>query len=114
MEEVDEKVSAQTRMKMKQAFKKSASKRKIGMKKALNKPASPEKLKGMAMKKARDMIAAKILKNKDKSDLGFAAKDKLEKQLNKKKAVIAKLAKKILPKVKSDNKEKVAKHKASK
>ena len=106
---LDEVMSKATRMKkarmMKMKGKMIAKKRKIAMKRK----ASPEKLKKRAMKKARDIVAKKILKDKDKSDLSMAAKETLEKRLAKKKAVIAKIAKKILPKIRSAENERLAK-----
>ena len=109
---LNEALSAKSRMKMKQAFKKSAAKRKIGMKKSAKKLKNPEKLKKTAMKKARDMVAKKIMKGKDKKDMSFAQRQSLEKKLNKKKGAIAKLAKKIKGKVKMDDKERVKKARA--
>ena len=106
---LDEVMSKATRMKkarmMKMKGKMIAKKRKIAMKRK----ASPEKLKKRAMKKARDIIAKKILKDKDKSDLSMAGRETLEKKLAKKKAVIAKIAKKILPKIRSAENERLAK-----
>ena len=67
--------------------------------------------KATRMKKARDIVAKKILKDKDKSDLSIAAKETLEKRLAKKKAVIAKIAKRILPKVRDAENERLAKKK---
>ena len=108
---LDEVMSKATRMKkarmMKMKGKMIAKKRKIAMKRK----ASPEKLKKRAMKKARDIIAKKILKDKDKSDLSMAGRETLEKKLAKKKAVIAKIAKKILPKIRKAEAERLAKQK---
>ena len=106
---LDEIMSKMVRMKkarmMKVKGKQIARKRKIAMKRKAN----PEKLKKRAAKKARDIIAKKILKDKDKSDLSIAAKETLEKRLDKKKAVIAKIARKILPKIRSAENERLAK-----
>ena len=106
---LDEIMSKMVRMKksrmMKMKGKQIARKRKIAMKRKAN----PEKLKKRAMKKARDIIAKRILKDKDKSDLSIAGKENLEKKLAKKKAVIAKIAKKILPKIRSAENERLAK-----
>jgi len=110
--ELDEALNAKQRMKMKQAFKKSAAKRKIGMKKSKKKLKDPEKLKKTANKKARDIIAKKIMKGKDKADMSFAQRTSLEKKLNKKKGAIAKLAKKLKHKVKKADKERVKKARA--
>ena len=106
---LDEVMNKMARMKrsrmMKTKGKQIARKRKIAMKRKAN----PEKLKQRAMKKARDIVAKKILKDKDKSDLSLAAKETLEKRLDKKKAVIAKIAKRILPKVRKAENERLAK-----
>ena len=106
---LDEIMSKAARMKrsrmMKMKGKMIARKRMISMKRK----ASPEKLKKRAMKKARDIIAKKILKDKSKSDLSLAGRETLEKKLAKKKAIIAKIAKKILPKIRSAENERLAK-----
>ena len=108
---LDEIMSKSTRMKkarmMKMKGKQIARKRKIAMKRK----ASPEKLKKRAAKKARDIIAKRILNDKKKSDLSLAGRETLEKKLAKKKAVIAKIAKKILPKIRSAENERLAKKK---
>ena len=106
---LDEIMTKMARMKrsrmMKMKGKMIARKRMISMKRK----ASPEKLKKRAMKKARDIVAKKLLKDKDKSDLSIAGRETLEKKLAKKKAVIAKIAKKILPKIRSAENERLAK-----
>jgi hypothetical protein len=111
---LDEVMNKMARMKrsrmMKTKGKQIARKRKIAMKRKAN----PAKLKTRAMKKARDIVAKKILKDKDKSDLSLAAKETLEKRLEKKKAVIAKIAKRILPKVRSAENERLAKRREKK
>ena len=106
---LDEIMTKMARMKrarmMKVKGKQIARKRKLAMKRK----ADPEKLKTRAMKKARDMVAKKLLKDKDKSDLSISGKENLEKRLAKKKAVIAKIAKRILPKVRKAENERLAK-----
>ena len=106
---LDEVMSKMVRMKkarmMKVKGKQIARKRKIAMKRK----ADPEKLKTRAMKKARDMVAKKLLKDKDKSNLSISGKENLEKRLAKKKAVIAKIAKRILPKIRKAENERLAK-----
>jgi|TARA_R110000737_G_scaffold51506_3_gene72876 hypothetical protein len=102
-----EAASAKTRMKMKIAMKKNKAKIAIGRKKAAKKLASPEKLKSKAEKQARGLMLKKILKDRDKSDLSFSARQGVEKQLDKKKGAIKKLAKKLLPKVKAQDRAKL-------
>jgi hypothetical protein len=110
-EEWQEAFTMQQRIKAKATFKKNKSKIELGRKKAAKKLASPEKLKARAEKQARNMIAKKILKDKDKNDLGFAGRQGLEKQLDKKKGAIHKLATKLLPSIKVADREKLHKNK---
>ena len=106
---LDEVMSKMVRMKkarmMKTKGKQIARKRKIAMKRKAN----PEKLKKRSAKKARDIVAKKILKDKSKSDLSISGKENLEKRLAKKKGVIAKIAKRILPKIRKAENERLAK-----
>ena len=110
---LDEIMSKMARIKrarmMKTKGKMIARKRKIAMKRK----ASPEKIKKRAAKKARDIITKKILKDKSKSDLSLAGRERLEKRLAKKKTIIAKIAKKILPKVRKAENERLAKRKGN-
>lgn len=103
----DEAVTMATRMKMKAAMRKNKAKIAIGRKKAAKKLKSPDKLKTTARRKARDIIIAKLLKNKKKSDLSFAARQDLEKRVAKKQGAILKISKKLLPKIKQADREKV-------
>ena len=88
-EVLDEVMTKMARMKrsrmMKVKGKQIARKRKIAMKRKAN----PAKLKTRSMKKARDIVAKKLLKDKDKSDLSISGKENLEKRLAKKKLVIS-------------------------
>ena len=105
----DEAMSMATRMKMKAAFRKNKTKIALGRKKAAKKLASPDQLKQRAVKQARNLIIKKILKDKGKGDLSFAARSELEKKVSKKKGKIMKLAKKLLPAVKKADKAKLRK-----
>jgi hypothetical protein len=90
---------------MKRLAPRMAMKRKITMKKKAN----PEKIKGRAEKQARDIIRKKLLKDVDYNSLGFAQKVALDKRVEKKKAGIKKLAKKLIPKVKKAEQERLKK-----
>ena len=106
---LDEVMSKSARMKKSRTMKAKsgqiARKRKISMKRKAN----PEKLKLRAIKKAREIITKKILKDRSKSDLSLSGKEALEKKLSKKKSVIQRIAKKLLPKVKQAEAERIAK-----
>ena len=111
IETQDEALSKAARMKksrlMKMKGKMIAKKREISMKRK----ASPEKIKKRAMKKARDILAKKILKDRSKSDLSLSGKEGLEKKLNAKTAIIKKIAKKLIPQIKKAETERLAKMK---
>jgi hypothetical protein len=81
---------------MKRLAPKIAMKRKIAMKKKAN----PEKLKIRAMKQARDAVRAKFVKGKSYQELSYSEKIQLDKKVEKKQALIKKIAKKLLPKIK--------------
>lgn len=109
--EFDEALTNLQRQKAKQTFRKNKAKIALGKKKAAKKIASPEQLQKRADKAARDILVKKITKDKDKSDLSFAQRANIEKQLEKKKAAIKKIAKKLLPKLRIADREKKAKAK---
>ena len=81
---------------MKRLAPKIAMKRKIAAKKKAN----PEKLKVRAMNHARDAVRAKFVKGKSYQELSYSEKIQLDKKVEKKQAMIKKIAKKLLPKIK--------------
>lgn len=105
-EYLEEAMTLQQRMKAKQTFRKNKSKIAMGKKRAEKRIASPEKLKLRARKAARKAVEKKLLKNKTKDELSFSARQELEKKVDKKKALIARLAKKLLPAIKKAEREK--------
>jgi len=88
---------------MKRLAPKIAMKRKIAAKKKAN----PEKLKVRAMKQARDAVRAKFVKGKSYQELSYSEKIQLDKKVEKKQALIKKIAKKLLPKIKKAEAERV-------
>jgi hypothetical protein len=82
---------------------------KIARKKAiaLKKKASPEKILKRAEKAAKEIIRNKILKDKKYQDLEAGQKALVDKKVEKKKAAIKKIAKKILPKIKKKEVERL-------
>ena len=81
------------------SLKKNKAKIAIGRKKLARKIADMETLKKRARKQARNLLLKKITKDIPKGELSFARRQSIEKQLDKKKAVVDKIAKKLLPKV---------------
>ena len=94
---------------MKRLAKKIARKKKIAMRKM----ASPEKLERRARKLARKILTKKILKNRTPSDLSYAEREKLEIKLKKKAGAIARIAKKLKPKVKKAEMERLKRARGS-
>ena len=109
-----EAITMATRMKMKAAMRRNKGKIKLGRKKAAKKLASPEKLKQRSRKQAREVIIKKLLKDKKKSDLSYAARQDLEKRVAKKQGAILKIAKRLLPKLKVKERERLKAYKAQK
>jgi hypothetical protein len=94
---------ARSRM-MKRLAPRIKAKRKIAMKKK----ASPEKIKSRAEKKAREIVRQKFLaKGQNYATLSFAQKIQLDKKVEKKKALIKKIAKKLIPKIKKQEAERI-------
>lgn len=92
---------------MKAKSKIIARKRKI----ALRKRAGVEKIKQRANKAARKIIQDKLLKNRDKDELSFTGRERLEKMVDKKQPLIKKIAKKLLPAMRKKESERLQKRK---
>jgi len=90
---------------MKRLAPKIARKKKIAMKKK----ASPEKLIGRAEKAAKEIIRNKLVKGKKYADLPFAQRELIDKKVEKKKDAIKKIAKKLLPKIRKQEVERLKK-----
>ena len=90
---------------MKRLAPKIARKKAIAMKKK----ASPEKLIGRAEKAAKEIIRNKLIKGKKYADLPFAQRELIDKKVEKKKDAIKKIAKKLLPKIRKQEVERLKK-----
>lgn len=104
---VDEALTQSQRLKLKAVMRKNKAKIRLGQKRARKRLASDEKLKKRAEKQARNILVKRITKDKDKSDLTYAARANIEKQLEKKKGAIKRIARKLLPIVKKADREKL-------
>ncbi len=106
--QIQEVMSAATRRKMKQAFKKNKAKIMRGRKKAAKRPQTqPGQIIKKAEKMARKTFEKKLLKGKSKSEIGMGGKVALEKQMAKKAGAIKKLAKKLKKIVLKKEKDKI-------
>lgn len=100
-DDINEVLNLQQRMKKRQVAKRIKGKLKIGRKKAKFKMANQKKLKNRAQKQARQIMRGKLAGTigKDYKNLGFSQRAGVDKKLVNKKSVIARLAKRLLPKV---------------
>ena len=105
--ELEEVLDIQTRMKMKASMRKNKAKIALGKRRAARKIADVERLKKRARRKARNAILNKILKGKDKSELSYGARASIEKRVNKRAALIQRMAKKLLPQVRKADRDKM-------
>lgn len=65
------------------------------------------RLKKVAQKAARNTIRKKIIKDKDWNSLSFSERERVERLIDKKKGLLKKLSKRLLPKIRSKEVERV-------
>ena len=108
---LDEVLNVQQRLKRKAMMKRIKGKIKLGRRRAKYKIANPDKLKKRSQKKAREIIRARIAGSQGKmyKDLPLAGRMQVDKRVEKKKDIITRLAKRMLPKVKKAEMERVKK-----
>lgn len=95
----DEALDMTQRLARKRAFKKNKAKIALGRKRAEKRMANMDTLKKRAQKAARNTLLKKLTKDVPKDELSLSRRQDIEKRLDKKKPVIDKLAKKLLPQV---------------
>jgi hypothetical protein len=88
---------------MKRIGSRMKNKRKLSMRKK----SSPEKIKEKAERKARNIVREKLAGGKSHHDLSATEKMKLDKKLETKGALIKKIAKKLIPKIKKMEAERI-------
>jgi len=112
--ELNEALNIQQRMKRKQIMRRLKNRIMRGRKIAMRRKANPEKLRKRAQKQARNLIRKRIVRGKEYSDLTFGQKQNIDKRLVSKKAIIARLAKRFIPKVRSKEAERMRKRRENK
>tara|TARA_B100001057_G_C22136328_1_gene676455 strand:- start:47 stop:442 length:396 start_codon:yes stop_codon:yes gene_type:complete len=110
-EEVNELLTIQQRVKLKQAIRRNKAKIQMGAKRARRKIADLDTLRKRSVKQAKNVLIKKFLKNKSKQDLSYAARGALEKKLARPgaKSAIQRLARKLLPQVRQKDRNKLRK-----
>jgi len=110
-DEVNELLTIQQRVKLKQAIRRNKAKIQMGAKRARRKIADLDTLRKRSVKQAKNVLIKKFLKNKSKQDLSYAARGALEKKMARPgiKNAIQRLAKKLLPSVRQKDRNKLRK-----
>ena len=106
---LNEVLTIQQRVKLKQALRRNKAKIKLGAARARKRIASLDVLRKRSVRQAKNVFVKKFLKNKSKADLSYAARGALEKRLKTKSSAIARLAKKLLPSVRQKDRNKLRK-----
>lgn len=102
-------VSLQTRRKMKQSAKRTAKKRAKMRQRKAKFMKGKKQLQAKSEKQAKMVLRKKMLGDVDWSSLSMTAKMQLDKRLEKKAKSIKKIAKKLYPKIKQAEKERIQK-----
>lgn len=99
-------LSRAARRKMKQVAKKTAKKRAMKRKMRAKRKKNTGQLKSAANKAAKNAIVKKLT-GKKMSQMSISEKERIEKKLSTKKGLIQKVARKMLPKIKKKERERI-------
>lgn len=114
IEELDEDISAQSRLKRRQGFARFKGKRNTikGMK--LKRTSTPDTLKARAESAARRSLYARLLRGRDKSSLSASEKNRIEKQVKSMKAVQSTLVLRMIPKIRAIEQKRLKNYRSAK
>lgn len=107
-EQLDEKLSAQARLKKRQSFARGKGKRTTAKSIKLRRASTPEILQKRAQLAARRAIYQRMLRGRDKSTLSASEKDRIEQQVARMKNIQASIATRMVPKMRSIEQKRLA------
>lgn len=107
-EEINEAISASSRLKRRQQFSRFKAKRNIAKGMKLRRASDPLTLQKRAKQAARRAIYKRFLKGRNKSQLSAAEKDRLESQVSRLKSVMSTIAQRMLPRIRSIEQKRLA------
>ncbi len=107
-EQLDEVMSRQARLKASQRMKRMSKRIQMAKKRALKRAPTMDVIKKRAQKQARDQMYQKWTKGVPKSDLSIGRRAELEKRLKKAKPKVDRLAKKLVPAIRTQDRERRA------
>ena len=105
---LQEKLSVQSRLRKRQAFSRFRGKRNSAKGIKIKRASSMEVLKKRAVGAARRSLYKRILRNRDKSSLSASEKDRVEQQVGRLKFMQTALATRLLPKMRSIEQKRLA------
>lgn len=98
-DDVKEALDVTARRKKALLMKKNKARVQMGQKRAKKKIADPKRIKRRAQRQARQQIFNKLSKNVGRQNMSLARRREVEKRVDKQKAKVNRLAKKLVPKV---------------
>lgn len=104
---IEKPLTPMQRIKRARVMKRLAPKLKMKRKIAAKKKASPEKIKKRAQKQARDIVRDKLTGGKNYHAMSYSQKFAVDQKLQAKSAVVKKIAKKLIPKLKKAEAERL-------
>ena len=107
-EQLDEKISAQSRLKRRQSFARGKGKRTTAKSIKLRRASTPETLQKRAQLAARRAIYQRFLRGRDKSALSASEKDRIEQQVKGMKNIQSSIATRMVPKMRSIEQKRLA------
>lgn len=107
-EQLDEKISAQSRLKRRQSFARGKGKRTTAKSIKLRRASTPETLQKRAQLAARRAIYQRFLRGRDKSSLSASEKDRIEQQVKGMKNIQSSIATRMVPKMRSIEQKRLA------
>jgi hypothetical protein len=107
-EQLDEKISAQSRLKRRQGFARGRTKRNTSKGIKLRRASTPAILQKRAQLAARRAIYQRLLRGRDKSSLSASEKDRVEQQVKSMKNIQVSIATRMVPKMRSIEQKRLA------
>jgi hypothetical protein len=107
-EQLDEKISAQSRLKRRQGFSRGKTKRNTSKGIKLRRASTPAILQKRAQLAARRAIYQHLLRGRDKSSLSASEKDRVEQQVKNMKNIQVSIATRMVPKMRSIEQKRLA------
>ena len=105
VEQVDEVMDRTARIKASQRMKRMSKRIQMAKKRALKRAPNTDVIKSRAQRQARNQMMSKYTKGVPKSELSIARRTELEKRLKKMKGRVDKMAKKLIPTIRKQDRE---------